>query len=71
MDEQPTTIDSPTEHKRHEAAMRYTAERQELFLMLQDMVVEEVSRQLALKEKVQEEEAKQLGFWQKLARAFS
>lgn len=71
MDEQPTTIDSPTERKRHEAAMRYTAERQELFLMLQDMVVEEVSRQLALKEKVQEEESKQLGFWKKLTRAFS
>ena len=51
--------------------MRYTAEHQELFLMLQDMVVEEVSRQLALKEKVQEEESKHLGFWQKLARAFS
>ena len=51
--------------------MRYTAERQELFLMLQDMVVEEVSRQLALKEKVQEEESKHLGFWQKLTRAFS
>jgi len=65
MDEKSPIPPTPAEQRRHEAALRYTAERQELFLMLHDMVVEEVSRQMALKEQ------KEGGLWQKLASAFS
>ncbi|MBO4826840.1 MAG: hypothetical protein J5506_06370 [Prevotella sp.] len=65
MNQQPSSNEAMNELQRHEAALRYTDERQELFLMLEDMVKDEVARQMVVMKQ------RPKGFWSRIKQAIS